>query len=114
MSEEEKALERFTRERMRRHSKGGFNLPDEDDDDEEQLTHLGKACMHCWIRKTIDAAQALGDVEDDYKPDDEDLSDDEEMQKNMAEFQFGGFAKHDNAEIDPAAENNGPRFGIAL
>ena len=44
MTEEEKALERFTRERMRRH-KGGFNLPDEDDDDEEQLTHLGKVCM---------------------------------------------------------------------
>ena len=31
------------------------------------------------------------------------------MQKNMAQFQFGGFAKHDDAEVDPAAENNGPR-----
>ena len=55
--------------------------------------------------------QALGDVEDDYKPDDDDLSDDEEMQRNMAQFQFGGFAKHDEAELDPATESNGPRFG---
>ena len=48
MTEEEKILERFTRERMR-HSKGSFNLPDNDDDVDEQLTHLGKVCSTTFI-----------------------------------------------------------------
>ena len=50
MTEDEKALERFTRERSRHHNRGGFNLPDEDE--EEQLTHLGKACRAARVTKS--------------------------------------------------------------
>ena len=53
--------------------------------------------------------QALGDVVDDYKPDDDEFSDDE-LSKNLEKYQFGGFKKS-NEENDGISdtEDNAPK-----
>ncbi len=55
--------------------------------------------------------QALGDVEDDYKPDEDDFSDDDEMSKNLAKYHFGGFSrKEGEPELDVNGDENAPKF----
>ena len=110
-------MERFTQERVRR-QKGGsgskrYNLAD-DDDEEEQLTHMGqvRTCIvwygMVWYKSVLDEyrdphllrTQALGEITDDYRPEDDDFSDDE-LKHDLEQAQFGGFnddASHPDGE----------------
>ncbi|OMP87385.1 putative nucleolar complex protein 14 [Diplodia seriata] len=68
MSLEDKMMERFTREKSRKKGAGLFDLEDDEDQEEVQLTHMGRALELEGEQDDFDAGSLSGGSDDEGRP----------------------------------------------